>query len=39
MNGLLLFFSSSSLALFPEQVASIRVLQLSSNLAVCPSGM
>ncbi|KAL5821025.1 hypothetical protein ACOSQ3_022907 [Xanthoceras sorbifolium] len=26
-------------SLFPEQVTSIRVLQLSSNLAVCPSGM
>ncbi|XP_044470792.1 rab escort protein 1 [Mangifera indica] len=26
-------------SLFPEQVAAIRVLQLGSNLAVCPSGM
>ncbi|THG09768.1 hypothetical protein TEA_019733 [Camellia sinensis var. sinensis] len=26
-------------ALYPEQVASIRVLQIGSSLAVCPSGM
>ncbi|KAL8246838.1 hypothetical protein R6Q59_008054 [Mikania micrantha] len=26
-------------SLYPEQATSIRVLQLSSNLAVCPSGM
>lgn len=30
------FFSP---ALFPEQVTAIHVLQLSSNVAVCPSGM
>ncbi|KAK2966845.1 hypothetical protein RJ640_027804 [Escallonia rubra] len=26
-------------SLYPEQVMAIRVLQISSNLAVCPSGM
>ncbi|KAM3285622.1 rab escort protein 1 isoform X1 [Capsicum chacoense] len=33
----LIFFPPRSL--FPEQVAAIHVLQLSSNVAVCPSGM
>ncbi|KAL5754294.1 hypothetical protein ACOSP7_022514 [Xanthoceras sorbifolium] len=36
LNCLVVFLPRS---LFPEQVTSIRVLQLSSNLAVCPSGM
>ncbi|KAL5810135.1 hypothetical protein ACOSQ4_026703 [Xanthoceras sorbifolium] len=36
LNCLVVFPPKS---LFPEQFTSIRVLQLSSNLAVCPSGM
>ncbi|KAI9194501.1 hypothetical protein LWI28_006592 [Acer negundo] len=37
ISNCLVFFPPRSL--FPEQVTSIRVLQLSSNLAVCPLGM
>lgn len=33
-----LTFSLSPLALYPEQMTSIRALQLGSNLAVCPVG-
>ncbi|KAI3466224.1 hypothetical protein Pfo_022887 [Paulownia fortunei] len=33
----LLFFPPRSL--YPEQITSVRVLQLSGNVAVCPSGM
>ncbi|KAK6125504.1 hypothetical protein DH2020_040738 [Rehmannia glutinosa] len=33
----LVFFPPRSL--YPEQITSVRVLQLSSNVAVCPSGM
>lgn len=31
--------STTDLALEEKQVAAVRLLQLSSNLAVCPSGM
>ncbi|TXG72448.1 hypothetical protein EZV62_001027 [Acer yangbiense] len=37
ISNCLVFFPPRSL--FPEQVTSIRVLQLSSNLSVCPLGM
>ncbi|GJZ46807.1 Rab escort protein 1 [Tanacetum coccineum] len=35
----LLSDSGLSLAMYPDQATSVRVLQLGSNIAVCPSGM
>ncbi|KAM7516021.1 hypothetical protein LguiA_005604 [Lonicera macranthoides] len=37
VSSCLVFYPPRSL--YPEQVTSVRVLQIGSNLAVCPSGM
>ncbi|KAL8090093.1 hypothetical protein AgCh_039534 [Apium graveolens] len=37
VSSCLVFFPPGSL--YPEQVSTLRVLQLASNIAVCPSGM
>ncbi|XP_073121851.1 rab escort protein 1 isoform X2 [Henckelia pumila] len=37
VSNCLVFFPPRSL--YPEQIASVRVFQLSSNVAVCPPGM
>ncbi|XP_073296530.1 rab escort protein 1-like isoform X2 [Primulina huaijiensis] len=37
VSNCLVFFPPKSL--YPEQIASVRVFQLSSNVAVCPPGM
>ncbi|XP_073293617.1 rab escort protein 1-like isoform X2 [Primulina huaijiensis] len=37
VSNCLVFFPPRSL--YPEQIASVRVFQLSSNVAVCPAGM
>ncbi|KAJ8764725.1 hypothetical protein K2173_009110 [Erythroxylum novogranatense] len=36
LQSILLLFFSSSLTLYPEQLTSVRVLQIGGNLAVCP---